>query len=67
MTPPHPLLPHPSPSLRDAYLLPFGEDPVLEAPGDGGGGVPRGLAGQRDELVELGGRLVLQVGDLRRD
>lgn len=50
-----------------AYLLSFSEDPVLEAPGDGGGGVSGSLAGQRDVFVKLGGRLVAQVGDLRRN
>lgn len=37
----------------NAYLLSFGEDPVLEAPEDGGGGVAGSLAGQRDVFVEL--------------
>lgn len=56
---------------RGRHLLSFGEHSVLEAPGDGGGGVARGLAGQRDLLVKLRRRLVAQVGDFglhcRRD
>lgn len=38
---------------KERYLLSFSENPVLEAPGDGGGGVTRSLAGKRDLLVEL--------------
>lgn len=47
-----------------AYLLSFTELLVLEAPGDGGCGVTRSLAGQGDLVLKLRGRLVIQVGDL---
>lgn len=38
---------------KSGYLLSLGEHSVLKAPGDGGGGVARGLAGQSDLLVKL--------------
>lgn len=45
------------------YLLLIADVPGGGSPGDGGDGVPRGLAGQRDLILQLHGCLVLHVGD----